>query len=428
MRAHEFVTEKKRKRKPRWAAYGPGPYGGYGYLTGYSGVIGSEGGAVGEGELVNFPNLFQAKGLAQELVKVIRNADDPDRGIKFNKFYVELEKIGFKPLLQSGQLYLKHIQTNKTIPLNIREDAVSDLEKDLINPKSYDAIDHMMQTIAKKYKITPQELHDKFVKKHGVIPDRYSPKNKKDIVDAIKDFMPLAIRFLKLKSLPKITFVKNVQSKHDQPTFGVYHHDGDKKIELDIDQRHPIDIIRTLAHELVHYQQDLKGKLSDKSWHTGSPTENEAHDQAGIMMRMFDKQYPQYLKMQAVELSETAIRPVRQPLVQPVNKVTKDPIRTRYGDVARHDDPAPRQDYKKPKNQNEPDAMLKQIQIARKLGDSVEENFADGKKPGRKGLAKRSGVNCKASVTSLRKTAKNSTGEKRRMAHWCANMKSGRNK
>ena len=56
------------------------------------------------------------------------------------------------------------------------------------------------------------------------------------------------------------------------------------------------------------------------------------------------------------------------------------------------------------------------------------ENFADGKKPGRKGLAKRSGVNCKASVSSLRKTAKNSSGEKARMAHWCANMKSGKKK
>jgi len=60
--------------------------------------------------------------------------------------------------------------------------------------------------------------------------------------------------------------------------------------------------------------------------------------------------------------------------------------------------------------------------------DSVEENFADGKKPGRKGLAKRVGVNCKQSVSKLRKIAKNSSGEKQRMAHWCANMKSGRNK
>jgi hypothetical protein len=59
---------------------------------------------------------------------------------------------------------------------------------------------------------------------------------------------------------------------------------------------------------------------------------------------------------------------------------------------------------------------------------AVQENFADGKNPGRKGLAKRSGVNTKASVSSLRKTAKNSSGEKQRMAHWLANMKAGRAK
>ena len=58
----------------------------------------------------------------------------------------------------------------------------------------------------------------------------------------------------------------------------------------------------------------------------------------------------------------------------------------------------------------------------------INENFADGKNPGRKGLAKRSGVNTKASVSSLRKTAKHSSGEKARMAHWLANMKSGKAK
>jgi hypothetical protein len=58
----------------------------------------------------------------------------------------------------------------------------------------------------------------------------------------------------------------------------------------------------------------------------------------------------------------------------------------------------------------------------------MHENFADGKNPGRKGLAKRVGVNTKASVSSLRKTAKHSTGEKQRMAHWLANMKAGKAK
>jgi GNAT superfamily N-acetyltransferase len=58
----------------------------------------------------------------------------------------------------------------------------------------------------------------------------------------------------------------------------------------------------------------------------------------------------------------------------------------------------------------------------------VWENFADGKHPGRKGLAKRVGVNCKQPVSKLRSIAAHSTGEKQRMAHWCANMKSGKKK
>lgn len=58
----------------------------------------------------------------------------------------------------------------------------------------------------------------------------------------------------------------------------------------------------------------------------------------------------------------------------------------------------------------------------------VAENFADGKKPGRKGLAKRVGVNCKQPVSKLRSIAANSSGERQRMAHWCANMKSGKKK
>jgi GNAT superfamily N-acetyltransferase len=56
----------------------------------------------------------------------------------------------------------------------------------------------------------------------------------------------------------------------------------------------------------------------------------------------------------------------------------------------------------------------------------MNENFADGKHPGRKGLSKRMGVNTKASVSSLRRTAKHSTGEKASMAHWLANMKAGK--
>lgn len=74
------------------------------------------------------------------------------------------------------------------------------------------------------------------------------------------------------------------------------------------------------------------------------------------------------------------------------------------------------------------DLNLAELDKVRAWLQSLNENFADGKKPGRKGLAKRSGVNCKQSVTKLRSIAKNSTGERQRMAHWCANMKSGKKK
>jgi predicted chitinase len=66
MRAHEFITERKRKkRKSRWAAYGPGPYGGYGYATGYSGDGGIGGDAAGgEGWKDTLAGAALATGLA----------------------------------------------------------------------------------------------------------------------------------------------------------------------------------------------------------------------------------------------------------------------------------------------------------------------------------------------------------------------------
>jgi pyrimidine deaminase RibD-like protein len=71
--------------------------------------------------------------------------------------------------------------------------------------------------------------------------------------------------------------------------------------------------------------------------------------------------------------------------------------------------------------------------IANKLGyrlvadESLDENFADGKNPQDKGDAKRHGINTKASVSSLRKTA-HQGGRKGQLAHWLANMKAGRAK
>ena len=66
------------------------------------------------------------------------------------------------------------------------------------------------------------------------------------------------------------------------------------------------------------------------------------------------------------------------------------------------------------------------------VGDRLvaTENFADGKVKGksRPGRVKKSGASCNGSVTSLRAKAKKASGERAKMYHWCANMKSGRKK
>jgi FMN phosphatase YigB (HAD superfamily) len=60
--------------------------------------------------------------------------------------------------------------------------------------------------------------------------------------------------------------------------------------------------------------------------------------------------------------------------------------------------------------------------------ESIEqENFADGKNPQDKGDSKRHGVPTKASVSTLRKVAKQG-GRKGQLAHWMANMKAGKAK
>ena len=60
-------------------------------------------------------------------------------------------------------------------------------------------------------------------------------------------------------------------------------------------------------------------------------------------------------------------------------------------------------------------------------GFGLNENFADGKNPQDKGDSKRHGVPTKASVSTLRKVAKQG-GRKGQLAHWMANMKAGKKK
>jgi hypothetical protein len=107
------------------------------------------------------------------------------------------------------------------------------------------------------------------------------------------DFFPLAMEILGLDKLPDIKFEPTLNTG-TQPSFGMYVN-GEEVLYVALKGRHPNDILRTVAHELVHYKQDRLGQLNDTSGETGSPHENQANEVAGVIMRHFNKRYPQYL-------------------------------------------------------------------------------------------------------------------------------------
>lgn len=127
-------------------------------------------------------------------------------------------------------------------------------------------------------------------------------RQQPDILQAFKDFLPLAMQELKISKLPRIRLKKHMP-EGDQPTFGQFVK-SENTIYLGIDSRHPVDTLRTLAHELVHFKQFIQHELNNKSGETGSPQENQAHELAGVVMRRFNKQYPEYFKYSALNIDE----------------------------------------------------------------------------------------------------------------------------
>ena len=121
-----------------------------------------------------------------------------------------------------------------------------------------------------------------------------SQESKSTFVDMFKKFLPLAMEILEIDRLPKMNFEPEVQSGN-QPSFGMYDN-NEKILHVAIINRHPVDILRTVAHELVHFRQDIRNELNDESGATGSPEENQAHELAGVIMRHFNKRHPEFLK------------------------------------------------------------------------------------------------------------------------------------
>jgi len=131
----------------------------------------------------------------------------------------------------------------------------------------------------------PKELHVKARKNSdpntlfnlGLAEDKHR--------DVIVHFVGFCQDKLNLPSLPKIT----VADKIDDTTFGQYDTEN-KDICVRTGDRHIMDVLRTLAHELVHHKQ--RTITPDLDGSDGSDHENQANAVAGVLLRKYGQKHP----------------------------------------------------------------------------------------------------------------------------------------
>ena len=118
--------------------------------------------------------------------------------------------------------------------------------------------------------------------------------------EILLEFIRFAAEDLELDKLPKFNFMFDTARSLEHKSFGGYA-PGEKHIDITVVNRHIMDVCRTLAHELVHYSQDLKNELDDPdAGATGSPQENEANARAAVIMRNWGKKHPNLFDQESI--------------------------------------------------------------------------------------------------------------------------------
>jgi hypothetical protein len=108
----------------------------------------------------------------------------------------------------------------------------------------------------------------------------------------LADFIDFAAQALNLQKVPKINFSDDQELAKDMHSLGAYNPKTDELLVVR-GPRLTADVLRTLAHELVHRKQAETGPLTPEDGKTGSETENEANAAAGVLLRQFGKYRPE---------------------------------------------------------------------------------------------------------------------------------------
>ena len=103
--------------------------------------------------------------------------------------------------------------------------------------------------------------------------------------ERITEFVKFVKGELKLKSAPKVVLQNG---KNQLKTTASYDYTTPEKIiRVNAKNRMTVDIMRSIAHEMVHHKQYEQGRLEVKPPDIGGEIEDEANAKAGQYIKLF---------------------------------------------------------------------------------------------------------------------------------------------
>lgn len=114
------------------------------------------------------------------------------------------------------------------------------------------------------------------------------------LTDKQKDLLTEFIKFVKgelqLKSTPSVVLQNG--RKNLKTTANYDYTKEDKVIRVNVKNRMLVDVMRSVAHEMVHHKQYEQGRLEVKPPDIGGEIEDEANAKAGQYIKMFAQKDP----------------------------------------------------------------------------------------------------------------------------------------
>ena len=119
----------------------------------------------------------------------------------------------------------------------------------------------------------------------------YRMDEDQDLENRLQMFVDFACKELGIEDCPDIKIKRDPAWSERNSTFGKYIPD-DNVLIVSVARRHPVDVMRTMAHELTHHRQNEITDIPDGAGETGTSFEDSANAMAGRIMRDFVEQYP----------------------------------------------------------------------------------------------------------------------------------------